>query len=87
MPINFTSIETLVLPDRFEVNNTRATATVLGSDPFVTLRDLSIHNTDDEDFFKYTAHDTGKLVVRALFDDTAGDGFIEFREFVAWWTN
>jgi len=21
------------------------------------------------------------------FADTAGDGFIEFREFVAWWTN
>jgi hypothetical protein len=72
-PINYTSIETLIAPDRFEVNNSIAQATFLGSDPFITLRDLSIHNADDDDFFRYTAHDTGKLVVRSLFDDDLGD--------------
>jgi hypothetical protein len=72
-PINYTSIETLIAPDRFEVNNSIAQATILGSDPFITLRDLSIHNADDEDFFRYTAHDTGKLIVRSLFDHDLGD--------------
>jgi hypothetical protein len=71
--INYTSIETIIAPDRFEVNNTIASATVLGSDPFVTLRDLSIHNGTDLDFFRYTAHDTGKLIVRTLFDDAIGN--------------
>jgi hypothetical protein len=72
-PINYTSIETIIAPDRFEVNNSIASATVLGSDPFVTLRDLSIHNGTDLDFFRYTAHDTGKLIVRALFNNAIGD--------------
>lgn len=83
--VNFVSIETLVIPDRFEVNNTPATATFLGSDPFVTLRDLSIHQVDDPltplvneadvDFFRYNAHDTGYLVINAQYTSFA-DGQI-----------
>jgi hypothetical protein len=59
--------------DALEPNNTLATATVLGSVPAVTLTDLTIHDANDEDFFKITAHSTGKLVVRALFDHDVGD--------------
>ena len=69
----FTEIETLIGSDRFEVNNTIETATDLGSDPFVTLRDLSIHNLDDADFFQIAAHDTGKLIVGAHFSHDIGD--------------
>ncbi len=69
----FTSIETLIASDRFELNNTLATATVLGSEPEITLRDLSIHAQDDEDFFKITANKTGKLIINAFFDQTVGN--------------
>lgn len=58
-----------IAPDDFEPNDSIETATVLGSLPAITLRDLSIDDTDDQDFFKYTANVTGKLVVNALFDD------------------
>ncbi len=62
----------LALDDAYEPNNTRGSATPLGSAPAVFLTDLTI-GSGDEDFFQYTAHDTGKLVVNALFDDIAGD--------------
>ena len=70
---NFDIIEA----DAFEPNDTTAMATVLGSKETVTLRDLTIHTPTDLDFFKYTAHDTGKLVVRALFSQA--DGNVDFR--------
>lgn len=69
----FTSIETLIASDRFELNNTLETATVLGSEPEVTLRNLSIHDQDDVDFFKITANKTGKLIINAFFTDAIGD--------------
>lgn len=69
----FTSIETLIASDRFEPNNTLATATVLGSEPEITLRDLSIHDQDDEDFYKITANKTGKLIINAFFTHAVGD--------------
>ncbi len=64
---------TILGPDEFETlgNETLATATVLGSEPAITLPDLTIHDADDEDFFKYTANQTGKLIVNALFEDDA----------------
>jgi hypothetical protein len=76
----------MVEPDGFEPNDTLLTATVLGSEPFVTLRDLSItagngDNLDnDVDYFKYTAHDTGKLIVRILFRNDFGDLDLEVRD-------
>lgn len=75
-PIVYTSIESLVLPDRFESNNTLATATNLGSEPTTILNGLSILGDLDQsdlDFFKITAHDTGALIVRAYFSAPAGD--------------
>ena len=65
-------LQTLPL-DRFEPNDTLETATVLGSLPKITLRDLSIHDENDFDFFKVTAQDTGKLIINALFDHVVGD--------------
>ncbi len=49
--------------DRFEDNDDLETATVLGSETEITERDLTVFDGDD-DFFKVTAHSTGKLVVR-----------------------
>ncbi len=71
--LNFFSIEQLIVSDPLELNDSIATATVLGSLPYITLRDLSIHDSGDEDFFRYTAHQTGKLIVNALFTDAIGD--------------
>ncbi len=62
-----------VVPDGFEPNDTIEAATVLGSLPKITLRDLSIHDEEDVDYLKYTAQDTGKTIVNALFDHDAGD--------------
>ena len=59
--------------DQFEPNNTIETATVLGSLPKITLRDLSIHNETDVDYYKVTAQDTGKLIFNAFFDEALGD--------------
>ena len=43
----------------------------------MTVNDAVIDNPivgpDDQDFYRYTAHDTGKLVVRSLFDHAMGD--------------
>jgi hypothetical protein len=57
-----------------EPNNSIATADVLGSEPFVTVNDAVILIAGDEDFYRYTAHHTGKLIVNAIFNDTPGDG-------------
>lgn len=66
--------------DRFEPNNSVEKATVLGSLPAVTLRDLTIHTPDDVDYFRVTAHQTGKLIVNALFEHDAGDLTLEVRD-------
>lgn len=67
-------------PDRFEVNDTFDQATVLGSEPEVTLQDLTLHQTSDIDYFKYTANRTGTLVLNAHFDTAAGDLQVEVRD-------
>ncbi len=77
-PIAYTSIETLpvILPpgDRFESNNTLATATVLGSPTTATLDDVAI-TPGDIDFFRYAAHDTGSLSVR-LYPAVGADSLV-----------
>lgn len=64
-------------PDAFEVNDTFATASVLGSEPAITLRDLTIHDVGNDqsnaDFFRVTASQTGLMIVNALFDHEVGD--------------
>ena len=60
-------------PDQFEDNNVISTATILGSKPKVTLRDLTIHNGTDVDYYRFTAPDTGKLIVNMFFDAGVGD--------------
>ena len=67
-------------PDRFEINDTIATATNLGSEETVIERELTIHDSDDEDFLKITAHDTGKLIVRIFFDHDVGDLDLEVQD-------
>ncbi|MHC4399105.1 MAG: Ig-like domain-containing protein, partial [Planctomycetota bacterium] len=62
-----------ILVDPFEPNDSVAEAYVLGSEPVITLNGVVLHDADDEDFFRITAHDTGKLVINALFSHAAGD--------------
>ena len=66
--------------DPFELNDTQATATILGSLPKITLRDLSVDGMIDVDFFKYTAQDTGKLVTNLFFDGTTNDLDLRVRD-------
>ena len=70
----------LIGPDEFEANNTLATATILGSLQKITLRDLTIDKDDDVDFFKYTAQDTGKLIVNTFFDSSFGNLELRVRD-------
>lgn len=80
--ITFTSIETLraIGPDALEPNDTIATATLLGSPVEVTLTNLTVSPSSDVDFFKYTAHHTGKLIVRILFEHVVGDLALEVQD-------
>ncbi len=75
--ISFDVFSTLsAFPDRFEENDTLETATVLGSATVIQENGLTIHpgdSDDDEDFFLYSAHDTGKLLVHLDFIHRAGD--------------
>jgi hypothetical protein len=66
--------------DRFEANDTVATATVLGSSPAIFERDLTIHNDQDVDYFKVTANQTGMLAVNIHFDHAAGDLRLQVRD-------
>ncbi|HOP76785.1 MAG TPA: Ig-like domain-containing protein [Thermogutta sp.] len=79
-PITFDRIEGLgfqgilyTLPDLNEPNDTIAEATILGSIPHLTLRDLTIHtnewNTTNDDYFQITARDSGALLVNVMFTD------------------
>ncbi|MBN1854123.1 MAG: NF038122 family metalloprotease, partial [Pirellulales bacterium] len=62
----------LALEDRFESNDTIGNASHLGSESEITLNDLMI-GSGDVDYFEYTAHDTGKMIVTAQFKNDAGD--------------
>lgn len=64
-PVVWSSIETLVVPDAYETNDSGAEPTVLGSLPKITLRDLSIQRMQRPG----TAEDRS-LDVFLLFDDT-----------------
>jgi len=61
-------------------NDTIGTATVLGSPEEVNLRDLSIHDENDVDFYQYTANETGKLVINTIFDTLLGDLDVRVRD-------
>jgi len=78
--INVSQIITSLVPDQFEANETIATATVLGSVPELTLRDLTIHNDTDVDIFQVTANQTGALIVNTLFEDAQGDLDLRVRD-------
>ena len=84
--VSFDDIEKLqiddiehLLPDDLESNDTTVEATVLGSIPWITLTDLTLHASQmpfggnagvaNEDRFALTAHDTGLLAVNAFFTD------------------
>ena len=66
--------------DEERPNNSIATATVLGSLQKITLRDMSIHEPTDVDFYQYTAQDTGKLIVNMYLDSLGGNLNLRVRD-------
>ncbi len=91
-PLSFDNVEQLfvdtapyVRPDSHEVNDTIASASVLGSLPAVTVTGGTLHGTNgstgpeggttttDVDVYRYTANRTGYLIVNLLFSHDAGD--------------
>ena len=55
--------------DPWEENDSLPNASILGSLPKITIQDATLDNPADVDYYKYTAQDTGKLIVNALFHD------------------
>lgn len=68
----FSATRIVIDPNAPGDNDTIATATVLGSPKTVTLNDDTVGD-GDEDYFKLTAHDTGKLLVTAYFMHALGN--------------
>ncbi len=65
----------LVLPDRYEPNNTVDTARGLGPLPSpYSLAGLTLHQVGDEDWFSFKVLNTGSYQVMASFDQIAGVG-------------
>ncbi len=65
-----------ILSDRYEVNNTRATATSLGAiEGTKDYSDLTIHASNDTDFYRFETKATGKLgsIVSTQFTHALGD--------------
>ena len=58
--------------DRYENNNTIATASSLGSGP-VSEEPLTIHALGDNDYFSWTAPSSGTITARIQFDGKAAD--------------
>ena len=56
----------VVVVDPMEPNDILADAIILGSLPKITLNDVFLYDVDEVDFFKYTAQDTGKLIVNTF---------------------
>ena len=59
--------------DRFEVNNAFATATDLGLVGNRVETGLSIHESDDDDFYKIMAGDNGDIEISTFFAHAQGD--------------
>ena len=69
----FSSAFAQLAPDRFEPNDSFAQATDLGIVRRRTETGLSIHATNNYDYFKFTPAYPGSLQVDILFVDAAGD--------------
>jgi uncharacterized delta-60 repeat protein len=60
-------------PDRFEANDTPATATVHPFGGRASIPKLSIHTPADADWFRFTTPSAGRFVARISFQDDLGD--------------
>jgi hypothetical protein len=73
---NVTSVDEqqLINPDHLEVNNTLATATVIRENSF-SVANLNIHNSSDEDWFKFTtqALSTQENQILIQYEKSQGD--------------
>jgi subtilisin-like proprotein convertase family protein len=59
--------------DRFEPNNSFTTASNLGSVEDRTEASLSIHEAENDDYYRFTASTTGLLTAEVQFSNAAGD--------------
>ncbi len=59
--------------DLFEANDTFATATELAPPEDHLYEDLSIHQSGNDDYYRFTASATGDVTFTARFSDAAGD--------------
>ena len=64
-------LEPVIVEPNGDGNESIAEATVLGSPPTVILQDSA--GNGDQDFFKYTAHETGKLIGNLFFEHAMGN--------------
>ncbi len=64
--------------DVFEIDTLELT--VAGSAPYLIFNDFETINVGDIDFFQYTAHHTGKLIINSFFDHINGDLDLEVRD-------
>jgi RHS repeat-associated protein len=67
-------------PDRFDGNNTRETATPLGTIANVTLTDLSLHDEHDQDWFTFTVERRASVQIAASYLYAEGDLDIVLRD-------
>jgi len=61
------------LPDRFEENDSFATAAFLGPIGRIDEAGLSIHSTSTDDYFRFTANNSGSARADLLFSHAGGD--------------
>ena len=69
-----------LLADADEVNNTLGAATMLPQTTLQTRDNRTIHNNADVDYYKFTAQETGKLLVNLSFNGLRGLLDIEVRD-------
>ena len=70
------------LPDRFEPNNTEATATDLGTLGSWTETGLTIHHNGwDQDYFSFVAESSGPMTVSIAFSHAQNDLILELYDF------
>jgi hypothetical protein len=67
------STHNFITEDSLKSNNSLQTATVLGSLLKVTVQDVSIFDVGDEDFYRYTAPNTGRLEIREFHISSPGN--------------
>src|SRR6185437_15265725 len=79
--LNFDTNQVLngtTLPDRFETNDTQATAADLGVAPGIHVSGMSLHAAADKDFYKFTVVRPGAINITLYYQSGYVPGQIEY---------